>query len=243
MTGKGGRLGRIERNRHAIELDLRYKQEAKYFSPAVYCGYEISLPIVLAHAGGDLLDIGAGHVPFRPHLEKQVTVYHTLDREKRVEEIDFVSDAQDMSGLISSCRYDTVLLLDVLEHVPDPSSVLSEINRILRPGGKLILSVPHLSRLHEEPYDFYRYTKHGLTHLLEMASFRHIVVEPCGGIFCFLGHQISTLVVGSTWHVPVIKHVVFSLNKWLITKPAFWLDTITDRNKLFALGYVVVATK
>jgi hypothetical protein len=40
----------------------------------VYCGYAITLPIVLAHAHGDLLDVGAGHVPFRPYLEKHVNV-------------------------------------------------------------------------------------------------------------------------------------------------------------------------
>jgi SAM-dependent methyltransferase len=99
-----------------------------------------------------------------------------------------VGDAQNMSGVIASGKFDTVLLLDVLEHVPDPAKVLSEIYRVLRPGGTLILSVPHLSRLHEEPYDFYRFTKYGLTHLLEVAAFRQIVVNQCGGIFSFLGH-------------------------------------------------------
>lgn len=243
MTRQTRKRGRIARNRQAIEFDLRYEQNARYFSPAVYCGYATILPIAMAHAHGDLLDVGAGHVPYRRYLEKRVNVYHTLDREKRVEEIDFVCDAQDMRSVILSDRYDMVLLLEVLEHVPDPSNVVSEVYRILKPGGTLILSVPHLSRLHEEPHDFYRYTKYGLTHLLEVANFRQIVVKPCGGIFCFVGHQISTILIGSTWHIPVVKHVVFSLNKWLVTKPAFWLDRITDRKKLFALGYVVIATK
>ena len=56
--------------------------------------FAITLPIALAHARGDLLDVGAGHVPFRRHLQERVNVYHTLDREKRVEDIDFVSDAR-----------------------------------------------------------------------------------------------------------------------------------------------------
>jgi 2-polyprenyl-3-methyl-5-hydroxy-6-metoxy-1,4-benzoquinol methylase len=135
MSREACKWRRIARNRHAIELDLRHEQKARYFSSAAYCGYAITLPIALAHARGDLLDVGAGHVPFRRHLEKHVNVYHTLDREKRVEDIDFVGDAQDMSGVISSGRYDTVLLFDVLEHVPDPSKVASEIYRILKPGG------------------------------------------------------------------------------------------------------------
>lgn len=236
-------MGLIARNRHAIEVDLLHKQKAKYFSPAVYCGYAITLPIALARARGDLLDVGAGHVPFRAVLERHVRVYHTLDRERRVENIDFVCDAQDMSGVIPSDSYDTVLLLDVLEHVPRPRKIVCEIYRILRSGGTLILSVPHLSRLHEEPYDFYRYTNYGLNHLLEAAAFRQIVVRPCGGLYCFLGHQASTVLIGSTWHIPVINHAIFSLNKWFITKPAFWMDTITDKKKLFALGYVAVARK
>ena len=243
MAKETGKQGRIARNRHAIEFDLRDDEKAKYFSPAVYCSYATVLPVALAHARGDLLDVGAGHVPYRRYVEEHVNVYHTLDREKRIEEIDFVSDAQDMRSVILDDRYDVVLLLEVLEHVPNPSKVVAEIYRILKPGGTLILSVPHLSRLHEEPYDFYRYTKYGLTHLLEVANFQQIEVKPCGGIFCFVGHQISTVLIGSTWHIPIVKHVVFTLNKWLVTKPSFWFDKMTDRKKLFALGYVVVATK
>ena len=95
--------------------------------------------------------------------------------------IDFEADAQDMSGVIASDRYDTVLFLEVLEHVPNPFKVVAELFRILRSGGKVILSVPHLSRLHEEPYDFYRYTKYGLRHLFEEAGFKDIQIIPRGG--------------------------------------------------------------
>jgi hypothetical protein len=47
----------------------------------------------------------------------------------------------------------------------------------------------------------------------------------------------------STWHIPIVKQIVFELNKWLVVRPCFWLDRVTDRQKLFALGYVLTARK
>lgn len=214
-----------------------------FFSPATYCQFQITLPTILSHAKGDLLDVGAGDVPYRALIDPHVSVYHTLDYEKRVGEIDYVSDAQDMSGVVDSNRYDTVLLLEVLEHVSNPFRVVNELFRVLRPGGKVIMSVPHLSRLHEEPYDFYRYTHYGLRHLFEGAGFEIVELIPRGGLFCFLGHQVSTTLICVTWHIPLIKNVMFFLNRWLVVRPCFWLDRHTDHHKLFALGYVLVARK
>lgn len=61
---------------------------------------------------------------------------------------------------------DTVLLLNVLEHVLNAEAALSEIARVLKPNGTLILEVPYLYPLHDEPWDFRRLTRHGLMQLL-----------------------------------------------------------------------------
>ncbi|OQW92970.1 MAG: hypothetical protein BWK79_13580, partial [Beggiatoa sp. IS2] len=69
-------------------------------------------------------------------------------------------DAQQLP--FSDDSMDTVLLLDVLEHLPNPEACLQEIVRILKPTGKLVLKVPFLYPLHDVPLDFQRWTQFGL---------------------------------------------------------------------------------
>jgi len=58
--------------------------------------------------------------------------------------------------------FDTVLLLDVLEHIQQPDSAMDEVRRVIKIGGRIVVQVPFLYPLHDEPYDFQRWTTHGL---------------------------------------------------------------------------------
>ncbi|MFT3789796.1 MAG: class I SAM-dependent methyltransferase [Rudaea sp.] len=66
--------------------------------------------------------------------------------------------------------FDTVLLLEVLEHVAEPARVLSEIERVLKSGGVLLLSMPFLYPLHDAPHDYQRYTAPGLKYAVVRAG-------------------------------------------------------------------------
>ena len=74
--------------------------------------------------------------------------------------------------------YDTILCNAVLEHVPDPEKVMAEFQRLLVPGGTLVVSVPFLQPFHPTPYDFRRYTRTGLEQLGLLAGFRTVEVRP-----------------------------------------------------------------
>ena len=64
---------------------------------------------------------------------------------------------------------DHALLLDVMEHLPEPERCLAEIHRVLKPQGSLTLQVPFIYPIHDAPLDFHRWTQHGL----ERAALRH----------------------------------------------------------------------
>jgi SAM-dependent methyltransferase len=68
---------------------------------------------------------------------------------------------------IADSVVDTVLLLDVLEHLPRPNDCMKEIFRVIKPGGRLIVQVPFVYPIHDKPLDYQRWTEYGLQKLAE----------------------------------------------------------------------------
>ncbi len=231
----------MARNREALERKLSGRSTRRYFSPVLY-GLERALASSFRrYVHGTVLDAGCGHQPYRSSLEQLAERYESIDWQKRFDDQTYQGDVQSMPS-VESARYDTVICSEVLEHLPRPADALREIHRVLKPGGRIILSVPYLSRLHEEPHDYYRYTRHGLGHLLHAAGFTVLHLDRTGSIFSFLGHQASTLLVCGTWHVPVVRWAAFWMNVGLVTFPCRAADRLLGSDKI-PLGYVAVAQK
>jgi len=195
---------------------------------------------VSVHARGRALDAGAGTLAYRSVLAPHVREYRSLDITRTHPDLDVVGDVQAMP--LPDASFETVLCAEVLEHVPDPRKALAEIFRVLAPGGKLIITVPHLAYLHNEPHDYYRYTKYGLRTLLEGAGFRVLSLEPSGGFFSFLELLFATTVVGLTYGISGLWPVAFAALRGM-NRVALSLDDHTDERKLFALHYLAVAEK
>lgn len=98
--------------------------------------------------------------------------------------VDFSSDATALP--LADDSVDAVVCLELLEHVPEPKSVLAELARILRPGGTVLISVPSAVPRHDD-HDFWRFTAEGLERLCS-EFFPGGKVEVFGGTFEALGY-------------------------------------------------------
>jgi SAM-dependent methyltransferase len=124
-----------------------------------------------------VLDVGCGNRPYADLFEG--CRYLGVDRSTEDALIDAVTDATRL-GFRGAC-FDIVFCTQVVEHVPAPASLVAETFRVLRPGGFLVLTGPFWWPLHEEPYDFQRFSRYGLAHLLEAAGFHDFEILPDGG--------------------------------------------------------------
>lgn len=148
-----------------------------------------------------VLDAGAGEQPYRDFFHD--CTYESADFEqvdKRYAKSTYLCDLVDIP--VEDGRFDRIVFNQVLEHLPDASSVLSEFNRILKPGGKIICTCPLFYDEHEKPYDFYRYTQFGLRYLFEKFGFKIERIEWMEGYFGAVAYQFQ----GMAQHIPLSPH-------------------------------------
>lgn len=116
---------------------------------------------------GCLLDVGCGTMPYKELFRVESYVGLDIDsKDTRSRGVaDYLYDGTRFP--FSDASFDSVLCNQVLEHVFNPSEFISEIKRVLKPGGKLLLTVPFVWDEHEQPNDYARYSSFGLQALLE----------------------------------------------------------------------------
>ena len=90
---------------------------------------------------------------------------------------------------------DVVLCTETLEHVPEPARFLSEIARVLRPAGKLILTVPFAARYHFIPHDYWRFTPAALHRILGASRFQNVAVFARGNSVTVACYKMMALML------------------------------------------------
>jgi SAM-dependent methyltransferase len=139
------------------------------------------------HIRGRLLDVGCGLKPYGPLLAPYITEHVGVDHPDSphaLTSVDVLATAYDIP--LEDGSFDTVLMTEVLEHLERPADAVAESFRLLRSGGRLILTTPFIWTLHEAPRDFYRFSPFGLRYLAEEAGFREVTVTPLAGQWTML---------------------------------------------------------
>jgi SAM-dependent methyltransferase len=141
------------------------------------------------HARGVLLDVGCGSRPFANLFAGRVERYLGVDLQASRFLGDRPPDAYARGEQLPfrAGSMDTVLSLSVLTYLPEPGRLIAEAHRVLKPGGALLLEFTQMVPLHDEPHDYFRFTRYGAAHLLERAGFEPLEYIPIGGLMSRVG--------------------------------------------------------
>ncbi|HEX6767042.1 MAG TPA: class I SAM-dependent methyltransferase, partial [Polyangiaceae bacterium] len=150
-------------------------------------------------ASGRLLDVGCGTKPYEHIFRPYVTEYLGIEHEATFERTQASADERKPDLYYDGKRlpfddgtFDTVLNAQVLEHTPEPARLVTDMARVLKEGGTLILSAPFQFRLHERPHDYFRYTPYGLRALCADAGLEIVEELQQGSLWSVLAHKLNS---------------------------------------------------
>lgn len=200
--------------------------------------------------GARVLDAGSGNREeqiFRQEILDLGAELTTCDA-KANEGVDVEADLHALPFPDGS--FDVLLCIQVLEHVRYPDVSCSEFHRVLKPGGRVIVTVPQITHTltDGQPPHYFNFTRHGIEACLVTAGLQITCIEAQGGHFCVLGQMLhysmrvlSDSVLPAWLRSLLIPFCRFSFG--LVGKKIFhsidWLDT----RQRSSLGWNVCALK
>jgi len=195
------------------------------------------------YARGRLIDLGCGHVPLFAAYRDYITDNVCVDWAKtahRSEYLDFECDLTENLP-VKDEEFDTIILSDVLEHIPQPERLWKEMSRILANHGRILMNVPFYYWIHEVPHDYYRYTEFALRRFVDSSGLKLLVLKPLGGAPEILADILAKNLLrfrGGKALAILIQQLTGALGS---TSPGRRLSEATSER--FPFGYFVVAEK
>lgn len=143
---------------------------------------------------GKMMDFGCGSKPYQSvfgHLTEYIGVdYDGEGHSHAHESIDVFYDGKTIP--FQDQTFDSVLCSEVFEHLFELEAILKEVNRVMKPGGKMLVTCPFAWNLHESPVDYARYTPFALEQIFAKAGFKIISQQKKGNYYQTL-HQLKNV--------------------------------------------------
>ena len=191
---------------------------------------------------GRTLDVGSRGAPYAKYFPRRIGIDIV-----KSSGVDIVADAHDLS-MFQEGEFDCVLCTEVLEHLHTPPMALEEIHRVLKKGGKLILTTRFIFPLHDIPGDYWRFTRYGLEYLL--SKFRILEIEEevktmktFAVLLQRLAFQSDTLFFKPFSVVWLIMAKIVGLFSFLITKEYGDVTRKTVTKNIMTSGYYIFCEK
>jgi ubiquinone/menaquinone biosynthesis C-methylase UbiE len=183
-----------------IENNYRYKFLQNYFEKNKH--------------SGTLLDLGCGPRPYydiyKNYFEKTIGA-DIADLPFPKKGIDIYCTATDVP--LPDASVDFILCTEVLQDILEPNDLMKEVNRLLKPGGTMILTTPYLVPIADGKWDNYRFTQYGLDYQLKKGNFDVQLIHPVSDV---VGAGITLLVkpMQRFWNVISKASKLKFLTKW-----------------------------
>jgi SAM-dependent methyltransferase len=196
------------------------------------------------HVRGHLVDLGCGNVPLYEAYKQLITENTCVDWGNSAHQNQYVDVECDLNKPLpfEAASFDTIIISDVLEHIANPEMIWAEMSRILKTGGKILLSVPFFYRIHEAPYDYYRYTEFALKNFADKNSLKIITLHTLGG----LPEVLTDILAKNVTRLPVIGSLTARCLQGLCKvfgNTGFGKKVSLKTGSIFPLGYFIVAEK
>lgn len=138
-----------------------------------------------------ILDAGAGESVYKnifAHCNYKAIDLAVGESNWNYSSLDYVGHLHNMP--IEDEVFDAILCTQVLEHLEWPRESVKEFYRVLKPGGRLFMTVPMAHNEHQTPYDYFRYTSFGLESICKHAGFHDIKIIPFGGLWVRWAYEL-----------------------------------------------------
>lgn len=128
---------------------------------------------------GATYELGCGLKPQKQLILQFADSYIGVDWESSLHDVkpEIYADLNKPLVMIEDNVADTVISFSVMEHLYNPTNLINEAYRILKPNGAMLLQIPFQWWVHEAPYDYCRFTRYGLQKIFGDAGFKEIIVE------------------------------------------------------------------
>ena len=198
------------------------------------------------HISGKVLDVGCGTKPYQDMLKynEYIGLEYDYTEKKLSKGEDFFYVGGEFP--FEEDEFDSIICNEVLEHVFNPVDFLSEIYRVLKPGGKMLMTVPFLWDEHEQPYDYARYSSFGLKHLLKETGFEIIDSRKSVDDITVIFQMINTYIYKTVSRNKCIKRVKMNFIRLfcsIFNIFGLLFQAILPRNSDLYLDNIVIAKK